>query len=139
MGGLAAPTPVYAALFGFFMLASLGLPGLSGFVGEFLTLMGAFDAQPVVGAIATVVVILSAAYLMWMYQRLVFGELSDFLRGLGHHLTDMRPVEIATLAPLVALTLIFGVFPGLLLELINPSVDAVLAAVREGAGVGLGR
>ena len=139
MGGLAAPTPVFAAVFGFFMLASLGLPGLSGFVGEFLTLLGTFEVLPAAAAVATLVMILAAAYLMWMYQRIVFGDLSDFLRGLGHHLTDMRPVEIATLAPLAALTLIFGVFPFLLTELIDPSVQAVLAAVRDGSVVGLGR
>jgi NADH-quinone oxidoreductase subunit M len=139
MGGLAAPTPVFAAVFGFFMLASLGLPGLAGFVGEFLTLLGTFTAMPWAAAVASFVMILAAAYLMWMYQRIVFGEVSDFLKGLGHHLTDMRPIEIATLAPLAALTLILGIFPGLLLELIDPSVEAILAAVRDGARVGLGR
>jgi NADH-quinone oxidoreductase subunit M len=139
MGGLAGPTPVYAAVFGFFMLASLGLPGLSGFVGEFLTLVGTFDAAPFAAAIATVVVILSAAYLMWMYQRVVFGELSDFLRGLGHHLTDMRPIELLTLTPLMALTVGLGLFPGLVLDLLHVPVEHVLQAVRDGSQLGLGR
>jgi len=129
MGGLAAPTPVYAAIFGFFMLASLGLPGMSGFVGEFLVLLGTFDVSPIAAAIATFVIILSAAYLMWMFQRVVFGELSDFLRGLGHHLTDMTPRELLTVTPLVGLTLALGVAPGLVLDLIAMPVTEVLARV----------
>ena len=68
--------------------------------------------------------ILAAAYLLWMYQRVVFGELSEFLKGLGHHLTDMTPTEILTLAPLAALTVVFGLFPGLVLDLIRGSVTA---------------
>ncbi len=129
MGGLAAPTPVYAAIFGFFMLASLGLPGLGGFVGEFLVFLGTFDYSPIAAAIASIVVILGAAYLMWMYQRVVFGELSDFLKGLGHHLTDVTPQELVTLTPLIALTLAFGVAPGLILDLIQMPVGEVLARV----------
>ena len=66
--------------------------------------------------------ILAAGYLLWMFQRVVFGELSDFLKGLGGHLTDMRPVEAMTLVPLGALVVIFGLFPGLVLDLIQGSV-----------------
>jgi NADH-quinone oxidoreductase subunit M len=135
MGGLAGRLPVYAATLGFFMFASIGLPGLAGFVGEFLVLIGAFAVSPVVAAIATLVIIFGAVYMMWMYQRVTFGELSSFLRGLGHHLTDMRPVEVATLAPLVVLTLLFGIFPGLLLELLDVPVEAVLASVERASGV----
>jgi NADH-quinone oxidoreductase subunit M len=133
MGGLAAPTPVYAALFGFFMMASLGLPGLSGFVGEFLVFLGTFAVSPVAAAIATSVVILAAAYLMWMYQRVVFGELSDFLRGLGHHLFDVTPQELLTLTPLVALTLAFGIFPGWILDLIHLPVGEIMARMDGAA------
>ena len=100
MGGLAARTPVYAALFGFFVFASAGLPGLSGFVGEFLTLVGTFEVSPAAAAIAAVVMVLGAGYLLYMYGRVVFGEVSDFLKGLGDHLTDIEPVEILTLVPL---------------------------------------
>jgi len=129
MGGLSAPTPVYAAAFGFFILASAGLPGLSGFVGEFLVLVGSFDYQPAVAGIAALAMILAAAYLLWMFQRVAFGEPSDFLRGLGHHLTDMTPVEILTLAPLGALVVVLGLFPGLVLEIIDGSVAGALADV----------
>ena len=119
MGGLASRTPVYAAVFGFFTFASAGLPGLSGFVGEFLVLVGTFVVLPGAAAIATFVMILAAGYLLFMYGRIVFGELSDFLAGLGDHLTDMTPVEILTLVPLGVLVVVFGIQPGLLLDLID--------------------
>jgi hypothetical protein len=66
-----------------------------------------------------------------MYQRLFFGELTDFLKGLGHHLTDMNPIEVLTLAPLAALVVLFGVFPGLLLDLIAGSIANVLGDVAS--------
>jgi NADH-quinone oxidoreductase subunit M len=135
MGGLAGSMPVYAVAFGFFAFASAGLPGLSGFVGEFLSLVGAFLFNPGVAAIATFCMILAAAYLLWMYQRLFFGELSDFLKGIGHHLADMTPIEILTLAPLGALVVVFGVAPGLLLALIEGSVANVLADVGRGSPI----
>ncbi len=136
MGGLAAPTPIYAAIFGFFMLASLGLPGLAGFVGEFLVFLGTFAYSPVAAGVAVTVMILSAAYMMFMYQRIVFGELSLFLKGLGHHLTDLTRVELLTLTPLLALTVIFGVAPGILLDLIQMPVAEVLAQFGTAPAVG---
>ena len=81
MGGLAARMPVYAAVFGFFMFAIIGLPGLSGFVGEFLVVVGTFEVCPWAAVVAALVMMLGAAYLLWMYQRMVFGELSDFLEA----------------------------------------------------------
>jgi NADH-quinone oxidoreductase subunit M len=138
MGGLAGITPVYAAVFGFFVFASAGLPGLSGFVGEFLVLVGAFAAGPLLAGIAALVMILGAAYLLWMFQRVVTGEPSDFIRSLGRHLTDMTPVEIVTLAPLATLVVVFGLLPGLLLDVVQPSVDSVLKAVAGGAPVAIG-
>ena len=116
------------------MFASGGLPGLSGFVGEFLVLVGAFEYAPAVAAVATFCMILAAGYLLWMFQRIAFGEVSDFLKGLGHHLTDMTPTEILTLAPLAVLTVVFGLFPGLVLDLVKGSVELVLRDVaREGS------
>ena len=128
MGGLAGLTPVYAVTFGFFVFASAGLPALSGFVGEFLTLVGTFVVNPWVAGIATVVMVLAAAYLLWMFQRVVLGEPSPFLLGLKHHLTDMTPTEMLTLAPLGALVVVFGLFPGILLELIEAPVHHALEA-----------
>ena len=138
MGGLGSKTPVYAAAFGFFVFASVGLPGLSGFVGEFLVLVGTFATSPAAAVVATFVMILAAGYLLWMFQRVAFGELSDFLKGLGDHLTDMRPVEALTLVPLGALVVVFGLFPGLILDLVAGSVESALAAVQQAAPVALG-
>ena len=137
MGGLAARTPVYAAVFGFFVFASAGLPGLSGFVGEFLVLLGTFQANPYAAAVATFVMILAAGYLLYMYGRVVFGEVSDFLAGLGDHLTDMTPVEILTLAPLGALVVIFGLQPGLLLDLVSGTVSETLRSVQPSAPIAI--
>ena len=129
MGGLAALTPVWAAIFGFFVFASAGLPGLSGFVGEFLTLVGSFAVNPWFAVVATFVMILAAAYLLWMYQRVVTGEPSAFLLGLGSHLTDITATEILTLAPLGALVVVLGFFPGILLNLISGPATTVLGGV----------
>jgi NADH-quinone oxidoreductase subunit M len=133
MGGLAGAVPVYSAMLGFFVLASLALPGLAGFVGEFLVIVGAFDYWPWVAAGAALAMMLGAAYLLWMYQRVVFGDLSDFLRGLGHHLTDMTRIEVVTIAPLVVLAVGFGVFPGLLLDLWQRPVTDLLAQLAPAA------
>jgi NADH-quinone oxidoreductase subunit M len=132
MGGLSARMPVYCAVFGFFLFASAGLPGLSGFVGEFLALVGAFEANPWIAAIAAFVMILGAAYLLWMFQRIAFGEVSQFFKELGHHLTDMTPIEVLTLAPLAGLVVAFGLFPGLLLDLIPLAVSDSLESAAAG-------
>ena len=135
MGGLSAVTPVYAAMFGFFMFASVGLPGLSGFVGEFLVFLGAWQYNPWVAAVAAFVMIIAAGYLLWMFQRLFSGEVTEFLKGIGHHLTDIRPIEVMTLVPLGTLVVVFGLFPGLILGLISGTVDSVLAAVHGSPAV----
>jgi NADH-quinone oxidoreductase subunit M len=135
MGGLAALTPIYAATLGFFVFASAGLPGLSGFVGEFLTLVGAFVVNPWVAAVAAFVMILGAVYLLWMFQRVVLGEPSAFLLGLKHHLSDMTPTEILTLAPLAALVVVFGLFPGILLDLVELPVAGALDAADAGSAI----
>ena len=135
MGGLAALTPVFAVTFGYFVFASAGLPGLSGFVGEFLALVGTFSVNPLAAAVATFVMILAAAYLLWMFQRVVLGEPSQFLLGLKHHLTDMTATEVLTLAPLGALVLVFGLFPGILLELIRGPVEEALASAAAGTAI----
>jgi NADH-quinone oxidoreductase subunit M len=137
MGGLAGRLPIYAATFGFFAFASAGLPGLSGFVGEFLVLVGTFEFNPYAAAIAAFVMVFAAGYLLWMYQRLFFGDVSDFLKGLGNHLTDMTPVEILTLAPLAALVVIFGIRPGLLLDLFPATVTATLQSVEPSAPIAI--
>ena len=138
MSGLAARVPVWAATLGFFMLASAGLPGLSGFVGEFLSLVGTFLVNPVAAAVATVCMILAAGYLLYMYGRIIFGEVSEFIVGLGGHLTDMTPTEILTLVPLATLIVVFGIQPSLLLELVQGSVVDTMVAIRDGAPIAIG-
>ena len=135
MSGLAARMPVWAAVFGFFVFASGGLPGLSGFVGEFLTLVGTFAVSPLSAGIAAFVMILAAGYLLYMYGRVIFGEVSDFLAGLGSHLTDMTPIEVLTLVPLGTLIVVFGLQPGLLLKLVQGTVEETLEAARAGAAI----
>jgi NADH-quinone oxidoreductase subunit M len=83
------------------------------------------------------VMILAAAYLLYMYQRVVFGEVSAFLEGLGHHLTDISPVEILTIVPLGVLVVVFGIQPGLLLNLFSTTVTETLAEVQPTAPVAL--
>ncbi len=129
-GGLAGRVPVYSAAFGFFVFASAGLPGLSGFVGEFLVLLGSFAYNPWVAAIAASCMIWAAGYLLFMFQRIFTGDLSDFLRGLGNHLTDISPVEALTVVPLGAMIVVFGLFPGLLLHLVQGTVSAVVSEMN---------
>ena len=137
MGGLSAKMPVYVAMLGFFVFASGGLPGLSGFVGEFLALVGTFEVSPWAAAIAALVMILAAGYLLFMFQRIAFGEVSEFFKSLGDHLTDMTPVEILTLVPLAALVVIFGIQPGLLLGLFGTTVTDTIAAAGAGTPIAI--
>ena len=134
MGGLAATMPIWSTVFGFFILASAGLPGLSGFVGEFLVFVGSFGVAPVIALASIIVMVLAATYLLWMFQRIAFGGLSDFLRGLGGHLTDMTGTELATLAPLAIGIVVLGLFPSLVLDLLRGPAQSFLAA----AGVAVG-
>jgi NADH-quinone oxidoreductase subunit M len=138
MGGFASRMPVWATVMGFFAFASGGLPGLSGFVGEFLTLVGTFAVSPAAATVAAFVMIFAAAYLLWMFQRIAFGEVSDFVKGLGDHLVDMTPVEVLTLVPLGTLVVVFGVQPGLLLTLVQGSVEETLRAAGAGAPIAVG-
>jgi NADH-quinone oxidoreductase subunit M len=122
-GGLVNRMPAYAMLFMFFTMANVGLPGTSGFIGEFLTLMGIFQVNTWVAAFATSGVILSAAYALWLYRRVVMGDLvKESLRSI----TDMTGRERAIFAPLVAMTLILGIYPALALDIIGPSVEALV-------------
>ena len=129
-GGLWAVVPVYAACFLVVMLASLGLPGLNGFVGEFLILLGAFGPWPWATAVATTGVILGAVYLLWMYQRVIFGPL---VHEENARLRDLGAREIVVLAPVIALCLVMGLYPAPFLVRIQPSIDRILARVNAPA------
>ena len=123
-GGLVTRMPAYALIFMFFTMANVGLPGTSGFVGEFLTLIGVFQVNTWVAAVATAGVILSAAYALWLYRRVVMGDLiKESLRTI----TDMTTRERAIFAPLVVMTLLLGVYPALVLDIIGPSVEALVS------------
>ena len=134
MGGLAAILPLWSTAFGFFILASLGLPGLSGFVGEFLVFVGSFVYAPGIAVVSIVAMVLAATYLLWMFQRVGFGPVSEFVAGLGDRMTDMTRTELATVAPLAALIVIFGLFPSLILDFLGGPARAFLAAVGVAAG-----
>ncbi|WP_370230372.1 NADH-quinone oxidoreductase subunit M [Cognatishimia sp.] len=122
-GGLVNRMPAYALIFMFFTMANVGLPGTSGFVGEFLTLMGAFQKNTWIAAIATSGVIFSAAYALWLYRRVVMG---DLIKESLKTIKDMTVREKWIFAPLVAMTLILGVYPSLITDIIGPSVEALI-------------
>ena len=120
-GGLASNMPKYAAVFMLFTMANVGLPGTGGFVGELLTLVGAFQANTWVALIATSGVILAAAYALYLYRRIVFGELTKAdLKAM----VDLSPREIAIFAPLVIMTLWMGIYPA-------PFFDVMAASVKH--------
>ena len=123
-GGLVNRMPIYAAVFMFFTMANVGLPGTSGFVGEFLSILGGFKANSWVAFFAALGVIFSAAYALFLYRRVIFGELEKPQLKV---ITDMTPREMGIMAPLVAGTLLFGVWPAPVLQLTEPSVKALLA------------
>jgi len=119
-GGLVNRMPAYALIFLFFTMANVGLPGTSGFVGEFLTLMGIFQVNTWVALFATSGVILSAAYALWLYRRVVMG---DLIKESLKSITDMGARERIVFAPLVVMTLLLGVYPALALDVIAPAVE----------------
>jgi NADH-quinone oxidoreductase subunit M len=122
-GGLVVRMPVFALIFMLFTMGNVGLPGTSGFVGEFLTLSGAFQANTWVAFGAATGVILSAGYALWLYRRVVFG---DLIKESLKTIQDMDRREKALFAPLVAATILLGVYPALVLDMIGPSVAALL-------------
>ena len=122
-GGLVNRMPAYALIFLFFTMANVGLPGTSGFIGEFLVLMGIFQVNTWIAMFATTGVILSAAYALWLYRRVVMGDLiKESLRTIS----DMTIRERFIMAPLVVMTLLLGVYPALVLDIIGPSVAALV-------------
>jgi NADH-quinone oxidoreductase subunit M len=122
-GGLVNRMPLYAFTFMIFTMANVGLPGTSGFVGEFLTLIGAFKANTWVAFFATTGVVLSAAYALWLYRKVVFGALDkESLKSI----TDMNRREAIILLPLVVLTILFGVYPAPILDAMDASVTQLI-------------
>ena len=137
-GGLVNRMPAYALIFMLFTMANVGLPGTSGFIGEFLTLMGVFQVNTWVALVAATGVILSAGYALWLYRRVVMG---DLIKESLKSITDMTTREKAIFAPLVAMTILLGVYPSLATDLFGPSVTALIsdyqAALPADAGTRL--
>jgi NADH-quinone oxidoreductase subunit M len=127
-GGLATPMPIYASFFLFIVFASVGLPLLNGFIGEFLVLSGAFQARAVYGILAATGVIWSAGYLLWMYQRVFFGKIKHEVNS---SLPDLNGRELAALWPAAAMALAMGVAPLLWLNTIDPAVHSALAPFSQ--------
>ena len=122
-GGLVHRMPVYAAVFMVFMLASVGLPGTSGFIGEFLVMVGLFQVNTWVAAFICTGIILGAAYMLWLYARVIFGEMTkESLKTI----LDLDRREIAVFAPLVAMVLWMGIYPASFFAVMEPSVDKLI-------------
>ena len=126
-GGLVNRMPLYAAVFMLFTMANVGLPATSGFVGEFLTIMGTFQVNTWVAFFAATGVILSAGYALWLYWRVVYGPLDKPALA---HIPDMTPRELMTLAPLALLTLYYGIHPTPILDVVGASVENLLQSIQ---------
>ena len=135
-GGLATPMPVYSTFFLFILLASVGLPLLNGFVGEFLVLSGAFQAHALYGILGATGVIWSACYLLWMYQRVFFGKVKH---DVNNALPDLSLRERTALLPAAIMALVMGVAPLLWLNSIDPAVHNSLASFTQMASKVVGQ
>jgi NADH-quinone oxidoreductase subunit M len=129
-GGLWKLLPLWSVCFLVVMLSSIGLPGLNGFVGEFLILLGGFRMDKVLGVVAASGVVLGAAYMLWMYQRVVFGEVTN---EKNREMKDMSGRELAVVVPLIALAVIMGVYPRPFFDIMRASVAATLERVPAAA------
>ena len=128
MGGLSSVMPVYATLFAITMLSSIGLPGLNGFIGEFLILVGAFKVSWVWAVFAVTGIVLGAAYMLWLFQRTMFGPV---VHESNKGLLDLNLREAMTLIPLVILFFWIGLYPAPFLKAMEPSVQKVVARLEE--------
>ena len=127
-GGIVERMPIYAVIFLIFTMGNVGLPGTSGFVGEFLTLLSAFKVNTYVAFFATTGIILSAAYALYLYRRVIFGPLEKpSLKALA----DVSPRELAILVPLVVLSILLGFYPGPILDVTAVSVKALVTSIES--------
>ena len=126
-GGLAKGLPVYAACFMIITLSSLGLPGLNSFVGEFLILVGAFKPMPALTVVAASGVIFSAVYMLWMFQRVMFGPITN---EKNRHLPDMKAREVAYILPILLFVFWIGIYPQTFLRKMDGSVEALVLRIE---------
>ena len=126
-GGLADRMPFYAVIFLFFMMASIGLPGTSGFVGEIMVIVGVFQMNSWVAAFAATGMILGAGYMLWLYRRVVFGTITkDDLKSIK----DLRWNEMVAFAPLMILTVWLGIYPSFFTSPMEPAVVQLIEQAR---------
>lgn len=130
-GGLSKVMPIYATLFMIVTLSSIGLPGLNGFVGEFLILLGTFKSNMAYAVFAALGVILAAVYMLWMFQRVMFGEVT---KEENKHLKDLSVREVAVLLPLIFFIFQIGVYPKPFLSRMDASVKHLIAQVKSKTG-----
>jgi NADH-quinone oxidoreductase subunit M len=131
-GGLSKVMPIYATFFMIVTLSSIGLPGTNGFVGEFLILLGAFRFNTLYGVLATTGVVLGAAYMLWMFQRVMFGVIK---KPENEKLKDLNGREIATLVPMVILIFLMGIYPKLFFSKMDVTVEKFLEDFRGKVGI----
>lgn len=129
-GGLSSRMPIYTAVFAVTMFSSMGLPGLNGFVGEFLILVGAFEANKIYAGIAVLGIILGAAYMLWLFQRMMFGPLD---KPENQKIMDMNRREIAYMVPLLVFMVWIGLFPKPFIRVMEPAVEKIVQRLN-GAG-----
>ncbi len=129
-GGLTAKMPIFAVMLGIATFSSIGLPGLNGFIGEFLILLGAFKAEMYIYcAIAATGIILGAVYMLHMYQKIMFGEIT---KKENEDLKDMNLREILVMAPIIVLIFWIGLYPRPFLRILEPAVNEVVSRVNVG-------
>jgi NADH-quinone oxidoreductase subunit M len=126
-GGLRVVAPAFAGVMGVAMFANLGLPGLAGFVGEFFIFRGAWATLPLFTALATVGLIVTALALLLMFQRVFLGPLNERWAGVA----DLRPLELWTMLPILALLLILGVYPAPIMGLVNTAATQMVAVFQN--------
>jgi NADH-quinone oxidoreductase subunit M len=128
-GGLSHIMPVYAAVFLIMTLSSIGMPGLNGFIGEFFILQGTFAAPDLwkYAAIAVLGIVLGAAYMLWLYQRVMFGKIEN---PLNQRLPDLNLRELVTFIPLIILAFWIGIYPAYFTNFLNEPVNAIVERVR---------
>ncbi len=122
-GGLVNIMPKYAFVLMIFTLAALGLPGTSGFIGEFLVLVGVFQKSIIVAVLASLGIILAAAYMLWLYRRVIFGKI---ISSEIKELNDLNKTEISIFASLIFLILFFGVYPEPLINTVDISINNLI-------------
>jgi len=122
-GGLSKVMPIFAVFFMIVTLSSIGLPGTNGFVGEFLILLGAFQSNTVYGVLAASGVVLGAAYMLWMFQRVMFGKIT---KAENEKLKDLSSREIAVLVPMVIMIFLMGIYPKLFFSKMDVTVEKFL-------------